>query len=113
MDALAAVQAALSLVGVAEGPEGVNPAGILISTINPNPVNGLASFEIYTESPGMVDVGVFDVSGRRIAIISSEEMAAGTHAYNWMVPQGVGNGIYFVRVNVSGRTVTQRMTIVK
>lgn len=61
----------------------------------------------------LVDVGVFDVSGRRIAIISSEEMAAGTHAYNWMVPQAVGNGIYFVRANVSSGTVTQRMTIVK
>ncbi|MCK5114962.1 MAG: S8 family peptidase [Candidatus Aegiribacteria sp.] len=113
IDALAAVQAALSLVGLGDTPEGVGPAGILISTINPNPAHDLVSFEIYTENPGRVDVGVFDVSGRRIAIISSEEMAAGTHAYNWMVPQGVGNGIYFVRVNVGGGTVTQRMTIVK
>ena len=113
VDALAAVQAALSMVGVADNPEGIGPAGILISTINPNPVNDLASFEIYTENPGLVDVGVFDVSGRRIAIISSQEMAAGTHAYNWMVPQAVGNGIYFVRANVSSGTVTQRMTIVK
>ena len=113
IDALAAVQAALSMVGLGDTPEGVGPAGILISTINPNPVHDLASFEIYTENPGTVDVGVFDVSGRRIAIISSEEMAAGTHAYNWMVPQAVGNGIYFVRVNVNGSTVTQRMTIVK
>jgi len=113
IDALAAVQAALSLVGVGDNPQGMNPAGILISSINPNPVNDLAAFEIYTENPGRVDVGVFDVSGRRIAIISSEEMAAGTHAYNWMVPQGVGNGIYFVRVNANGSTVTQRMTIIK
>lgn len=100
-------------VGVEDDPEGVDPAGILISSINPNPVNHLASFEIYTESPGMVDVGVFDVSGRRIAIISSEEMAAGTHAYNWMVPQTVRNGVYFVRVNAGGSTVTSRMIIVK
>ncbi len=113
VDALAAVQAALSLVGVADGPQDVDPAGILISSINPNPVHDLASFEIYTESPGMVDIGVFDVSGRRIAIISSEEMASGTHAYSWMVPENIGNGIYFVRANVNGSTVTSRMTIIK
>ncbi|MCD4701814.1 MAG: S8 family serine peptidase, partial [Candidatus Aegiribacteria sp.] len=52
VDALAAVQAALSMVGIADGPQGIDPEGILISSINPNPVHDLASFEIYTESPG-------------------------------------------------------------
>ncbi|NOQ23639.1 MAG: S8 family serine peptidase [Candidatus Aegiribacteria sp.] len=113
VDALAAVQAALSLVGIADDPQGVDPAGVLISSINPNPVHTRAFFEIYTESPGRAEIGVFDLSGRSIAIVSSGEMSAGTHAYTWIVPENIGNGIYFVRANVSGSTVTSRMTIIR
>jgi len=113
VDALAAVQAALSMVYIADGPQGIDPEGVLISSINPNPVHDLASFEIYTENPGKVDIGIFDVSGRRIAIVSSEEIAAGAHAYSWIVPETVGNGIYFVRANVNGSIVSSRMTIIK
>ncbi len=112
INALAAVQAALA-VGIEGGSGGTEPAGLLISSINPNPVRGLASFEIYTESPGRMDIGVFDVAGRRIANVSAEEIGSGTHAYSWMVPETVGNGIYFVRANVNGTTVSSRMTILK
>jgi serine protease AprX len=113
VDAYQAVLGALSLVGIADNPQGVDPSGLLMGSINPNPVHGLASFEICTENPGMVDIGVFDLSGRRIAIVSSEEIAAGTHAYSWIVPETVGNGIYFVRAKVNGITVSSRMTIIK
>lgn len=112
VDALAAVQAAL-VVGIEDGPQSADPAGILISSINPNPVHGLASFEIYTEDTGMIEIGVFDISGRRIAIISAEEIASGTHACSWMVPETVGNGIYFVRAKLNDTTVSSRMTIIR
>lgn len=112
VDALAAFQAALS-VGIADGTQSVGPAELLIGSINPNPVHDLASFEIYTTNPGIADISVFDISGRRIAIVSSEEIAAGTHAYSWIVPETISNGIYFVRSIVNGSTVSSRMTIIK
>jgi serine protease AprX len=111
VDALAAVQAALA-VGVA-GDGQTGPAELLISSVNPNPVSGLASFEIYTASPGVADVAVFDVAGRRVATIGSQELSEGAHAYTWMVPDAIGNGIYFVRATVEGTTVTSRMAVVR
>ncbi|MCD4847849.1 MAG: T9SS type A sorting domain-containing protein, partial [Candidatus Aegiribacteria sp.] len=72
-----------------------------------------ATFEICTSRAGTSDISVFDISGRRVASISSSEVSSGTHVYNWMVPSGIGNGIYFVRASVDGRTVSSRMTIIR
>jgi len=112
VDALAAVQAALA-VGIADGPQGTNPAGLVISSVNPNPVYDLASFQIYTAGAGRADIGIFDLTGRRIANIDSSQLAAGTHSYSWAVPGSMGSGIYFVRASVNGSSVTSRMTIVR
>lgn len=112
VDALAAVQAALA-VGVAAGDETAGPAGLLISSVNPNPVRDIASFEVYTASPGMADIAVFDLSGRRVANIGTHEMAEGSQSYSWMVPADISSGIYFVRASVNGSTVTSRMAVIK
>jgi len=112
VDAYQAVLGALA-VGIADNPEGAGPSGLLIGSINPNPVNDLASFEVYSAYPGTADIGIFDLSGRRVAIVSSQEISAGTHAYSWLIPDTISNGIYFVRASVNGTTVSSRMTILK
>jgi hypothetical protein len=76
-------------------------------------VHNLASFEIYTANPGIADVGVFDVSGRRIAVVTAGELSSGTHSYSWIVPESIGNGIYFIRATVNGSIVSSRMTVLK
>lgn len=112
VDAYQAVLAALA-VGIADTDEADQQADLLISSVSPNPVNGFASFEIYTSGAGTSDISVFDISGRRVASISSSEVSSGTHAYNWMIPSEIGSGIYFVRANVGGNTVSSRMTIIR
>ena len=112
VDAYQAVQGALA-VGIADTPEGAGPAGLILSSVKPNPVIELASFEIYTEAAGTADIGVYDVSGRRVANVSSGELAAGPHSLSWMLPQNIENGIYFVRATLGGNTVTSRMAVVR
>ncbi len=112
VDAYQAVLGAL-WVGVADNGEAGLPADLILSPVSPNPVNGFATFEIYTSGAGTSDISVFDITGRRVASISSSEVSSGTHAYNWMVPSEIGNGIYFVRASVDGRTVSSRMTIIR
>ena len=112
VDAYQAVQGALA-VGIADSPEGAGPSGLILSSVNPNPVLELASFEIYTEAGGTADIGVYDVTGRRVANVSSGELAAGSHSISWMLPQNIENGIYFVRATLGGNTVTSRMAVVR
>ncbi len=112
VDAYQAVLASLS-TGIESSTEGLPVQGLFLSTVNPNPVSAFASFEIHTTSSGMADIAVFDLTGRRVANVSSGEMAEGTHAYNWMVPDAMSNGIYFIRAHVDGAMATTRMTIVR
>jgi len=112
VDAYQAVLAAIA-VGVGESTEGVPAPGMVISEIAPNPVAGFASFQIYSDTPGRIDVAVYDLSGREVALIDQGEVTAGSHTYGWAVPAGIGNGIYFVRASVAGNSATQRLTIVR
>ncbi len=114
VDAYQAVLAAISMVGTEEQTwEAVGPAVIGISSVSPNPVSTFASFSINTLSAGPADIAVFDVSGRRTANISTQELTAGVNAFSWQVPGQMGNGIYFVRATVNGQTVSSRMTVLR
>ena len=54
---------------------------------------------------GRVDVGLFDVTGRRIERLLDRELAAGTHELNVAMPD-LAHGIYFLRAQTqSGATV--------
>ena len=57
-----------------------------------------------------VQIAVFDVSGRRLATIADESMQQGTYEREWNM-SGVSKGLYFVRLNVDGVSVTR--TLVK
>ena len=81
VDALAAVQAALSMTGTEEAQGAVIPTALSISAISPNPANGFASFSVYTAVSGTADISVFDVTGRRVANIDSNEIESGANAY--------------------------------
>jgi len=112
VDAYQAVIAALA-VGVDESSAGVVAPGLLVSEISPNPVSNFASFQVYTATPGRIDVSVFDLSGREVALIDRGEVASGTQSYGWAIPSGIGNGIYFVRATVGGSSAISRLTVVR
>ncbi len=73
----------------------------------PNPFNSATQIAYALTKPGRVAITVVDVQGRVVQNVMSEFRAAGTHslrlaAANWPA------GIYFVRVQVEGRTVAAR-----
>jgi serine protease AprX len=113
VDALAAVQAALSMTGTEEAQGAVIPPAMGISAISPNPVSTYASFSVYAGVSGTADISVYDVSGRRVANIDSSDIQSGSNAYNWQIPAQMGSGVYFVHATINGNTVSSRMTVVK
>jgi len=112
VDAYQAVLAALA-VGVDESTAGVVAPGLLVSEISPNPVSNFASFQVYTATPGRIDVCVFDLSGREVALIDRDVVGSGSHSYGWAVPAGISNGIYFVRATVGDSSAISRLTVVR
>ncbi|NTU99669.1 MAG: T9SS type A sorting domain-containing protein [Methanoregulaceae archaeon] len=88
----------------------------------PNPFNPSTTIRYELASAVDVRLGVFDMLGRRIAMLEDGIMGGGTHARTWdgtnAAGVDVGSGVYMCRLSasgVSGRsfTGTQRMLLVR
>ena len=114
VDAFAAVEAALELEGtVGETGAAIDNGGVILSRVSPNPVSASAGFQLYTPVEGRVDISVYDLAGRSVALVESGEIAQGSHSYRWTLPQGISNGIYLIRASTPAGTAVSRMTVVR
>jgi len=64
--------------------------------------NGQAHLRFVVRDDGPVELAAFDVSGRRVATITSEALPSGVYERDWNM-SGIAKGFYFVRMQ-SGRT---------
>nr|MEE4266569.1 FlgD immunoglobulin-like domain containing protein [Candidatus Krumholzibacteria bacterium] len=83
----------------------------------PNPFNPLTRVAFTLERGGATTLQVFDVQGRLVRTLLSEELSAGPHSVIWDGLDGTGrragSGLYFARL-VSGDQVTQhKMVLLK
>ncbi len=113
IDAYEAVQEALG-TGVAEDQSGLVPAtGLHLSPVVPNPVTGSMEFSVSMTETGTTELAVFDLTGRKVAVINQGMMEDGVHTYVWTPPAGVGSGLYFLTVTSPEGTATERFTVVR
>ena len=88
-------------VGVAtetpqEGPDRLVPEFVL-SPAYPNPSAGRASFTLKVAVTQQVEIAVFDVLGRQVAVLSKGQLQAGT-VYDFTIPAAtLSQGLYFYR----------------
>jgi hypothetical protein len=102
--------ATTSVAGLASGREG-------LSSARPNPTRGVSRIDLTLARPRSVDVGVFDLAGRRVATLAHGLLAPGTHALTWdgRDDRGTiaGGGMYFVHARGDGLEVTSRVLRVR
>ncbi|MFN8588704.1 MAG: kelch repeat-containing protein [Candidatus Eisenbacteria bacterium] len=79
---------------------------------SPNPARGEVSFAVDVARAQRVDVGVFDVAGRRVATLNDGVLAAGRHTFRWN-GTSAAPGVYMVRMHADDRTQTHRIVRVK
>jgi hypothetical protein len=60
----------------------------------PNPFNPSTRIDFTLPSDGLVDLRVYDVSGRQVDHILRRQMTAGRHTITWR-PDGLSSGVYF------------------
>lgn len=83
----------------------------------PNPMSGCTAIDFTIAKGGLVDVGVFDLQGRRVRTLLHEFRPVGLHQLDWdgRGPDGafVRNGVYFIRLMAPGqsRPITQKVTM--
>lgn len=94
----------------------VSPAKGFVARARPNPFTARTEIGFTLARPAAVRVDLFDVSGRRLGTLVDGRLDAGAHAPAWDGRDDdgrrLGNGVYFYRVTLDGRTAASgRLTL--
>jgi len=100
--------------GMVVGVEDDLPAaeGLTFLSIQPNPFNPQTVIRFELPRPGAVRLDVFDVAGRRVALLADGILAAGDHRVTF-VADGLASGVYTCRLSAPGSTVSETMLLLK
>jgi hypothetical protein len=83
-------------VGVSEKTDNVPTKTELIQNY-PNPFNPTTDIQFSTTHAGFVSLKVFDLLGREVATLISEDLPAGNHTQRWNA-SAIPSGVYFYRL---------------
>jgi hypothetical protein len=86
--------------------------GFMLQQNYPNPFNPATTVRYQLPAPGHVDLRVYDVIGREVAILVNDDRPAGTFAVTWNAGS-VSGGTYFGRLTAGGSVQTIRMLLLK
>jgi hypothetical protein len=98
-------------VGRGEGNEVVDNWELL--TVFPNPFNTQTTVGFNLPDAGLMDVGVYDLAGRRVATIANGIFTPGEHNVPWAASERLGAGAYIVRLNTGNRSFNTRAVFLK
>jgi len=92
----------------------------VVSTINnyvlhqnyPNPFNPTTSIRFAIPEAGITTLKVYDILGREVATLVSEEKSVGTYELTWYA-ENLPSGIYFYRLLAGSFVETKKMVLMK
>ena len=81
----------------------------------PNPFNPSTRLTLTLPASGAVRAAIYDVAGRRVALLHDGVLAAGTYSFDWAPAAGrpLRSGVYFARVEAGANTLRQKLVLVK
>ncbi len=78
----------------------------------PNPFNPVTSIKFDLPKNSHVTLKVYDVMGREVSVLKSEEMKAGTHDVSFDA-SNLSSGIYFYKMTAGDFVSIKKMVFVK
>jgi hypothetical protein len=101
----------LATVGISKNQNGV-PQAYTLKQNYPNPFNPSTKIEFSIPHDEFVTLKVFDVMGREVTVLVSQNMKAGSYTVDFNASK-LSSGVYFYRLE-AGRFVTaKKMTLVR
>ena len=97
---------------VVDAPEPDVPAVAALHAAYPNPFSGATTvaFDLPVAQP--IALSVYDVLGRRVAVLAEGEHAAAAHAVRFHA-RGLASGTYIVHLRLADRVLTRRLTVAR
>jgi S-formylglutathione hydrolase FrmB len=90
----------------------LSPNSFMLYQNYPNPFNPSTAISFRIPSRSFVSLKVFDLIGREVATIVSEEMPAGSYTKQWNAEK-TSSGIYFYRLQAGSSTETKKLVLLK
>jgi hypothetical protein len=90
-------------------------AALRLAAPAPNPSGGAVALAFEIPAATVVDLAVYDVAGRRVAVLAGGQYPAGRHAVRWDGADARGarllGGVYFCRLQAGGAVAVQRFVV--
>ncbi len=88
-----------------------------LAPCRPNPLHGHTAIRFELPAATAVDVGVYDVLGRKVRTLGTGTMLPGEHAMRWDGRSDVGHavesGIYYIHLETPGESESKAVTVVR
>ncbi|MCX6641159.1 MAG: T9SS type A sorting domain-containing protein [bacterium] len=81
-------------------------------TIGPNPSNPITAISYQLSAVSLVNLSVYDISGRRVAQLVNARQNPGDYSVSWNA-SGNASGVYLVRLETPQEEVTQKVVVIK
>ena len=88
------------------------PVALALNNIFPNPFNPSTTISFDVKKAGVVNLGVYNISGQLVATLVNSPMTAGSHQIVWNAARN-SSGVYIVRLTSNGFTDTKKVTFMK
>jgi hypothetical protein len=107
----------LQPAGTVDVPGAALPRELALSAPAPNPLRGSTTLRLALPRAARVAFAVYDQQGRRVRTLVAGAQPAGELPVVWDgrddSGRGVASGIYFVRLDCEGRTLTRRIAAIR
>ena len=113
-----AVDQHLSLAEVVTAADDAPSAGFGLLGNHPNPFNPSTAIRFNLPEAASVDLGIFDLAGRRLRVLlDGETRASGAQSETWDGRDDAGlampSGVYFARLEAAGRNDARKLVLLK
>ena len=78
----------------------------------PNPFNPSTNISFNIPRRSFVSLKVFDLIGREVATLVSEELSIGSYTQQWNA-SGIPSGVYFYRLHAGSFTETKKLVLLR
>ena len=93
------------------------PSALFLAAPSPNPAHGGTALRFGLPVEARVSLVLYDQQGRRIRELVNGTLVAGEHIATWDGHDSAGrvaaSGLYFARLEATGRTLTQRVVAIQ
>jgi hypothetical protein len=78
----------------------------------PNPFKQATTIEYRLPQPGRVRIEIFDVGGRRVAVVEDGNRPAGSHRVDWKA-DNLRSGLYLCRMQIGREVSTGKLVLLR